>query len=83
MTSYLEGSTLKIVVDEPFLLTSPVMSEPTLVIMEGIYRADELTRYRTLIPSDRAVMELGSGWTSSLSVGKDIRQILYFVEKRM
>jgi hypothetical protein len=57
--------------------------EPTLVIMEGIYRADELSRYRTLIPSDRTVMELGSGWTSSLSVGKEIRQILYFVEKRM
>ncbi len=57
--------------------------EPTLVIMEGIYRADELMRYRTLIPSDRAVLELGSGWTSSLSVGKEIRQILYFVEKRM
>ena len=57
--------------------------EPTLVIMEGIYRADELTRYRTLIPSDRTVLELGSGWTSSLSVGKEIRQILYFVEKRM
>jgi len=57
--------------------------EPTLVIMEGIYRADELMRYRTLIPSDRAVLELGSGWTSSLSVGKEVRQILYFVEKRM
>ncbi len=57
--------------------------EPTLVIMEGIYRADELGRYRTLIPSDRTVMELGSGWTSTLSVGKEIRQILYFVEKRM
>ena len=57
--------------------------EPTLVIMEGIYRADELTRYRTLIPSDRTVLELGSGWTSSLSVGKEIRQLLYFVEKRM
>jgi hypothetical protein len=57
--------------------------EPTLVIMEGIYRADELTRYRTLIPSDRTVLELGSGWTSSLSVGKEIRQLLYFVGKRM
>src|SRR5262249_49051964 len=53
------------------------------VIMEGIYRADELTRYRTLIPSDRSILELGSGWTSSLSVGREIRQILYFVEKRM
>src|SRR3972149_1026864 len=29
--------------------------EPTNVIMEGIYRMDELARYRTLIPSDRAV----------------------------
>src|SRR5262245_29721675 len=57
--------------------------EPTLVIMEGVYRADELTRYRTLIPSDRTIMELGSGWTSSLSVGREIRQLLYFVEKRM
>ncbi len=57
--------------------------EPTLVIMEGVYRADELSRYHTLIPSDRTVLELGSGWTSSLSLGKEIRQLLYFVEKRM
>ncbi|MGI8897360.1 MAG: DUF4388 domain-containing protein [Pyrinomonadaceae bacterium] len=57
--------------------------EPTKVIMEGIYRADELARYRTLIPSDRAVMELGAGWTSSLGIGKETRQLLYFLEKRM
>jgi hypothetical protein len=57
--------------------------EPTKVIMEGIYRADELTRYRTLIPSDRTVMELGAGWTSSLGIGKETRQLLYFLEKRM
>lgn len=56
---------------------------PTNVIMEGIYRIDELARYRTLIPSDRAVLELGAGWTSTLNLGKEIRQILYFVEKRM
>ena len=57
--------------------------QPSAVIMEGIYRMDELARYRTLIPSDRAILELGTGWTSSLSFGKEVRQILYFLEKRM
>lgn len=57
--------------------------EPTTVIMEGIYRLDELARYRTRVPSDRSVLELGPGWTSTLSLGKELRQILYFVEKRM
>jgi uncharacterized protein DUF4388 len=57
--------------------------EPTNVIMEGIYRIDELARYRTLVPSDRSVLELNAGWTSSLKLGKEFRQILYFVEKRM
>ena len=57
--------------------------EPTTVIMEGIYRIDELARYRTLVPSDRSILELGAGWTSSLSLGKELRLILYFVEKRM
>lgn len=57
--------------------------EPTTIIMEGIYRVDELARYRTLIPSDRVILELGAGWTASLSVSKEVRQILYFIEKRM
>jgi hypothetical protein len=57
--------------------------EPTTVIMEGIYRIDELARYRTLVPSDRSILELNAGWTSSLKLGKEFRQILYFVEKRM
>jgi hypothetical protein len=57
--------------------------EPTTIIMEGIYRVDELARYRTLIPSDRAVLELGPGWTASLSMSKEVRQILYSIEKRM
>ena len=57
--------------------------EPTTVIMEGIYRLDELARYRTLIPSDRSILELNAGWTSSLKLGKDFRQVLFFVEKRM
>ncbi len=57
--------------------------EPTTVIMEGIYRIDEFARYRTLIPSDRSILELNAGWTSSLKLGKEFRQVLYFVEKRM
>src|ERR1051325_2549089 len=57
--------------------------EPTNVIMEGIYRIDEIGRYRTLVPSDRSILELSAGWTSSLKLGKEFRQVLYFVEKRM
>jgi len=57
--------------------------EPTNVIMEGIYRIDELARYHTLVPSDRAILELNAGWTSSLKLGKEFRQVLFFVEKRM
>ncbi len=57
--------------------------EPTAVIMDGIYRIDEWARYRTLVPSDRAILELGPGWTASLNFGKEVRQILYLVEKRM
>lgn len=57
--------------------------EPNRVVMEGIYRSDEMSRFQTLIPSDRTVMELGSGWTSSVGVGKTTRQLLYFLEKRM
>jgi uncharacterized protein DUF4388 len=57
--------------------------EPTTIIMEGIYRVDELSRFKTLIPSDRAVLELTPGWTGSLTSTKEVRQLLYFVEKRM
>jgi hypothetical protein len=57
--------------------------QPTKVIMDGVYRIDEWKRYRTLIPSDRALLELGAGWTSLLEVSKDVRQILYFIEKHM
>ncbi len=56
---------------------------PTKVIMDGAYRIDEWKRYRSQIPSDRAVLELSAGWTSSLSVSKEVRQILDFVGKRM
>src|SRR6185503_11886953 len=56
--------------------------EPTNVIMEGIYRIDEFARYRTLVPSDRTVLELNAG-ASSLKLGTEFRQVLNFVEKRM
>jgi hypothetical protein len=57
--------------------------EPTTVIMEGIYRIDELARYRSLVPSDRSILELNPGWTSSIKLGKEYRQIFFFVEKKM
>ena len=57
--------------------------DPTKVIMDGVYRIDEWKRYRALIPSDRAILELGPAWASSLSTSKEVRQLLYFVEKRM
>jgi hypothetical protein len=57
--------------------------EANRVVMEGIHRADEMARFRTLIPSDRALLELGTGWTASLPAGKATRQLLYFLEKRM
>jgi len=57
--------------------------EANRVVIAGAYRADQLARYRTLIPSDRAVMELGIGWTSALGLGKETRILFYFLEKRM
>jgi hypothetical protein len=57
--------------------------QPTNVVMEGIYRIDEFARYRSLVPTDRTILELNAGWTSSLKLGKEFRQVLFFVEKRM
>ncbi len=57
--------------------------QPTSVIMDGAYRIDEWARYRGLIPSDRCILGLNPGWTSSLSFGKEVRQILYLVDKGM
>lgn len=55
----------------------------TSVIMDGIYRIDEWARYRKVIPSERAFFELSSGWTQSLNESKEVREVLYHVEKRM
>ena len=55
----------------------------TSVIMDGIYRIDEWARYRKVIPSERAFFALNSGWTQSLAESKEVREVLYLVEKRM
>jgi hypothetical protein len=60
-----------------------IQVDVTAVIMDGIYRIDEWTRYRSVIPSDRVFFELIPGWTQSLNASQEIRQILFHVEKRM
>jgi hypothetical protein len=56
--------------------------EPTRVIMDGAYRIDEWQRYRSLIPSDRAWLELCPG-SASVDVSKEVHQLLQFVSKGM
>ena len=63
--------------------TIRIQVEAQSVIMEGIYRIDEWSRYRVVIPSDRTFFELNSGWTKSLDGSKDVREVLYHVEKQM
>jgi hypothetical protein len=61
-----------------------IQVEVTKVIMDGIYRIDEWSRYRTVIPSDRTFFELSPGWTQALgNANPETRQILFHVEKRM
>jgi len=58
--------------------------EVTKVVMDGIYRIDEWSRYRTVIPSERTFFELIPGWTHSLGdANSETRQVLYHVEKHM
>jgi len=57
--------------------------ETPAVIMDGIYRMDEWSRYRTVITSERTFFELTTGWTHLLNSSKEARQVLYHVEKRM
>src|SRR5713226_4810677 len=58
--------------------------EVTKVIMDGIYRIDEWSRYRTVIPSERTFFELIPGWTHSLGdANQETRHVLYHVEKHM
>jgi len=56
--------------------------DATNVIMDGIYRIDEWSRYRQVIPSDRAFFDLMPGWTQSLpDSSKETREILFHVER--
>ena len=57
--------------------------DATSVIMDGIYRLDEWSRFRNVIPTDRTLFELNSGWTKLLTGSKETREVLYHVEKRM
>src|SRR5205807_2831144 len=60
-----------------------IQVDATSVIMDGIYRIDEWSRYRRVIPSDRTFFELNPGWTKSLPDSKEVREVLYHVERRM
>ena len=59
-----------------------IQVDATTVIMDGIYRIDEWSRYRKVIPSDRTFFELQAGWTHSIRESKEHREVLYHVEKR-
>jgi len=60
-----------------------IQVDATSVVMDGIYRIDEWSRYRQVIPSDRTFFELNPGWTKSLPDSKEVREVLYHAEKRM
>jgi hypothetical protein len=60
-----------------------IQVDATSVIMDGIYRIDEWGRYRQVIKSDRTFFELDTNWTHFLNEGKEIRDVIYHVEKRL
>jgi hypothetical protein len=60
-----------------------IQVDATSVIMDGIYRVDEWSRYRRVIPSDRTFFELKSGWTQAVRDSKETREVLYHVEKHL
>ena len=55
----------------------------TSVIMDGIYRIDEWSRYRTVIKSDRTVFELNPEWAQSADDSNETREVLLHVDKGM
>ena len=73
------------IADDPFPddLIFRIQVDATSVIMDGIYRIDEWGRYRKVISSDRTFFELNSGWTKFVSESKEVREVLYNVEKGM
>jgi hypothetical protein len=58
--------------------------KPTNVVMEGIYRLDEWSRYRELIRSDRVILGMVPGRSlTAVQPGSDVPKILWLVNKRM
>ncbi len=57
--------------------------DATAVMMDGIYRIDEWSRYRKVIKSDRTFFELNTGWTQYVNESREIRDVLYNVEKQI
>lgn len=53
----------------------------TSVIMDGIYRLDEWSRFREVIPSDRTFFALNPGWTKAVHESREVREVLYHIEK--
>jgi hypothetical protein len=53
----------------------------TSVIMDGICRLDEWSRFREVIPSDRTFFSLNAGWTKAVQESRDVREVLYHVQK--
>ncbi len=54
----------------------------TSVIMDGICRLDEWTRFREVIPSARTFFALNAGWTkAAVHESREVREVLYHVEK--
>jgi hypothetical protein len=61
-----------------------IQVQVTSVVMDGIYRIDEWSRYRKVIPSERTFFELSPGWTQALGdASHETRQILFHVEKHL
>ena len=60
-----------------------IQVDATSVIMDGIYRIDEWSRYRTVIKSDRTVFELNPEWTQSDDDSNETRDVLLHVAKGM
>lgn len=53
----------------------------TSVIMDGICRLDEWSRFRKVIPTDRTFFALNPGWTKAVNESREVREVLYHVER--
>jgi hypothetical protein len=60
-----------------------IQVEAQSVIMEGIYRIDEWSRYRSVIPTDRTFFQVSATPTRPPPADKETHDILSYVEKGM